>query len=414
MPLGTADGAGARYESSPPAQPLKASLTSRALGSPCCPDPGLCQCRAMTTLVLHEFHQTLGARFREAGGEEVVADYGDPGAEHQALQLSAGVIDLSNRGRLVLLGADRQKLLNGQVTNNVRDLRPGQGCYAFLVNAKARILADLNIYALPDELLLDLEPGVASTLVPRLERFIVTEDVRIVDAAPHYGLLSIQGPRADRVIDDLELAPHPLPEPFQIASIKDPTAGDLYLARQDRTGARGFDLFVPTAALAAVADRLIAASRARGGRACGWEALEVARVEAGIPRYGADLDETNLAPEAGLDDRAISYNKGCYSGQEVIARIRTYGQVARALRGLELSVPPGSLPARGTRLFRDGKEVGTVTTAAWSPRRQQAIALGYVRRECNLPGTELRLGAPDAEARAVIAPLPFVGPALAD
>jgi folate-binding protein YgfZ len=362
----------------------------------------------MTALVLHEFHEALGARFGEVGGEEVVAAYGDGAAEYRALRDTAGVLDLSCRGRLVLLGADRQKLLNGQVTHNVRDLRPGQGCYAFLVNAKARILADLNAYALDDELLLDLEPGTAAGFSAHLDRFIVADDVRIVDAAPHYGLLSVQGPRAGEVVADLGLFPEPPPEPQHVATARDGTLGDLYLANQARTGTRGFDLFVPTGSLAAVADRLIAAARARGGAAGGWEALEVVRVEAGIPRFGADMDATNLAPEPGLGDRAISTTKGCYSGQEVIARIRTYGQVTRALRGLELTLPSGALPPRGTRLFRDGKEVGQVTTSVRSPDRAAAIALGYVRRECNQPGTELRVGSAEGDAKAVIVPLPFL------
>jgi folate-binding protein YgfZ len=145
----------------------------------------------------------------------------------------------------------------------------------------------------------------------------------------------------------------------------------------------------------------------RGARLCGWQALETARVEAGIPRFGADMDETNLAPEA-LDTRAISYSKGCYIGQEVIARIRTYGQVARSLRGLRLGGQEKDLPARGAKLFLGEKEAGHITSAVWSPALQAIIALGFVRREANQTGRELELRTAGGKIRAQIADLPFI------
>jgi aminomethyltransferase len=176
---------------------------------------------------------------------------------------------------------------------------------------------------------------------------------------------------------------------------------------QPRGTATGCDLFVPIAALAAVADKLTAAAKAVGGRACGWQALEIARIEAGIPRFGADMDETNLAPEAGIEDRAISYSKGCYIGQEVIARIRTYGQVAKALRGLLLADDSAELPKKGDKLFHGGKEAGSITSALASPTFRRNIALGYVRRECNEPGTELAFRIAGRDCSARIVPLPF-------
>ena len=144
-----------------------------------------------------------------------------------------------------------------------------------------------------------------------------------------------------------------------------------------------------------------------GGRPCGWQALEIARIEAGIPRFGADMDETNLAPEAGIEERAISYSKGCYIGQEVIARIRTYGQVAKSLRGLLLSDDLAELPKKGDKLFHGDKEAGFITSAVASPTFRRNIALGYVRREWNEPGTELRLRAAERDSPATIVPLPF-------
>src|SRR5882672_8272303 len=338
---------------------------------------------------------------------EVVDHYGNKLEEHAALHESAGVLDLGFRGRLALAGADRQRFLNGQVTNNVKDLKSGEGCYAALVTAKGKMVSDLNIYCLPDELLLDFEPGLSTAVAQRLEKYIIADDVQVVDAAPHYGLLSVQGPKSAEVVSKLGLGLPLVKKPLNFGSVNEPALGEIYCMNQPRGVATGFDLFVPVAALAAVADKLIAAAKAVGGRACGWHASEIARIEAGIPRFGAYMDETNLPPEAGIEDRAISYSKGCYIGQEVIARIRTYGQVAKSLRGLLLGDELSELPKKGDKLFHGEKEAGYITTARASPTFRRNLALGYVRRECNEPGTELRLRAAERDSPARIVPLPF-------
>ena len=361
----------------------------------------------MNSLSLHEFHFGLGASFSEVAGMEVVAHYGDSQAEYRALRESVGIIDLSFRSRICLLGNDRKKFLHGQVTNDVNGLKAGEGCYAALITAKGKMQSDLFVYNLENELLLDFEPGLTQSVSERLEKYIIADDVQIVDVAPHYGLLSIQGPKAAEAIQKLGLSFNIPSNRLQFSSLKDEMLGDLYLMNHPRVGTTGFDLFVPLNSLSAVADKLIAAAKEFGGRAAGWEALEIARVEAGIPRFGQDIDETNLPPEAGIEKSAISYSKGCYIGQEVIARIRTYGQVAKALRGLRLS-NDAALPKKGEKLYRNGKEVGYVTTSVLSPALQQKIALGYVRREANTIGTELLVGSSDSAPGATILELPFV------
>jgi folate-binding protein YgfZ len=359
-------------------------------------------------LPLREFHQELNARFTEVNGCEAVADYGDFLAENKALRESAGVLDLSFRSRLVLTGADRVRLLNGQVTNNIKDLPEGSGCYAALVTNKGKMQADANIYLLPNEILLDLEPGFGASVAQRLEGYIIADDVQMIDAAPHYGLLSVQGPRAWDLVSALGLSFIRPEKSFAWSSINDATLGEIYCMNQPRLGTTGFDLFVPLNSLGAIADKLIAAAKQFGGRACGWTALETARIEAGIPRFGVEMDESNLPPEAGIDSRAISYTKGCYIGQEVIARIRTYGQVAKALRGLRFADDLDALPVKGDKLFFNGKEVGYVCSAIRSPALQANIGLGYVRRERNQPGTELTLSVNASEKSVRIMPLPFV------
>ena len=355
-------------------------------------------------MMLHEFHQSLGAVFTEVGGCPAVAHYGNPLAEHAALRQSAAVLDLSCRARLCLVGADRARYLHGQVTNDVKKLRPGQGCYAALTTLKGKMESDLNIYRLAEELLLDFEPGLTAKVTARLEKNLVADDVQIDDAAPHYGLLSVQGPQAAAVISALALFPALPANPGDILTASDATLGDLYLANQPRLRTTGFDLFGPNPALGAVADKLIAAAKALGGRAAGWTALETARIEAAIPRYGADLDETVIPLEAGLESHAIVFNKGCYIGQEVINRIHSFGRVTRELRQLRLADNLPALPRPGDKLFHDGKEVGHLTSVVHSPALQANLALAYVRREANAPGTTLTLRTPAGDTLALILP----------
>src|SRR5665213_1854703 len=361
----------------------------------------------MNPLMLHEFHQSLGARFAELNGAEVVSDYGDWPGEYQALHESAGVMDLSFRSRICLVGADRARFLHGQVTNDVKQLRAGEGCYAAITTAKGKTESDLNIFCLADELLLDFEPGLTEKISARLEKFIVADDVQIVDAAPHYGLLSVQGPKAEAVVRALNLFAEIPGKPSGSVKISDVTLGDIYLANLPRLGTSGFDLFVPNNSLGAVADKLIAAAKQIGGRACGWQAFDTARIEAGIPRFGADMDETNIPLECGIESRAITYTKGCYIGQEVINRVHSVGHVNRELRGLRLADDLKSLPARGDKLFSSGKEVGHVTSTVKSPALNANIALGYVRREANQIGNELTLQTTDGVSPAKIMELPF-------
>src|ERR1041385_472299 len=360
------------------------------------------------TLPLHEFHARLGARFTTVNDAEAVADYGDPLSEHAALRETAAALDLGFRSRLCLTGADRVRFLHGQVTNDVKRLRVGEGCYAALVTAKGKMQSDLNIFCLRDELLLDFEPGLTPTVAQRLEKFIVADDVQVVDVTPHYGLLTVQGPKAGAVVRSLGLFGELPDKSLSFVKTEDATLGEIYLMNHPFLASTGFDLFVPSVALVAVADNLLAAVKSLGGRACGWSASEIARIEAGIPRFGADMDETNIPLQGGIEARAVSYTKGCYIGQEVINRIHSIGHVNRELRGLRLADDLKTLPARGDRLFKEGKEVGYVTSAIVSPTLEANIALGYVRREANAVATELKLRSAGNESRARIVALPFV------
>lgn len=339
---------------------------------------------------IRELHESLGAQFRVLSGAEMVVTYGDLPAEWRAVVESVGVADLSSRGRLCVVGADRHRFLHGQVTNEVAKLRPGEGCFAGLVSAKGRLEMDLHISCLEEEFIVDFEPGHTDAVRSRLEAYVIGDDVQIVDAAPFYGLASVQGPRSKDVIDRLELGVALPVKDHGIVAVNDATFGLVYVANHPRLGSVGFDLFVPQAGLAAMFERTVRAAADLEGRACGSHAWEQARVEAGIPRYGVDMDDSNLAPETGIERRGISYSKGCYIGQEIIARIRTYGQVAKALRVLEFAESTKALPTRGDKLWTPvGKEVGYVTSAVRSFASGRVVGMGYVRKEVNEIGQEL-------------------------
>jgi aminomethyltransferase len=314
-------------------------------------------------------------------------------------------MDLSFRGRLCLTGADRARFLHGQVTQDIKALKDEEGCYAALVNAKGRMESDLNVWRLANELLLDFEPGLSDVISRRLNQYLVADDVQVVDASSHYGLLSVQGPKAESAAERLGLENVPA-RAFQFTAAEDGELGEVYLMNNPRLGSAGFDWFVPAAGMPAAAARLFEAGRLTGGRWCGRTAFETARVEAGVPRFPADMDGANLPNEC-IEERAVSFTKGCYIGQEILNRVHTAGHVARRLRGLRVKGRPHSLPAKGDKLFHAGKEAGYVTSAVESWSLNCDIALGYVREDGLAAGTELVVRTAHGDCEAMLSVLPF-------
>jgi folate-binding protein YgfZ len=341
----------------------------------------------MKHLAQHDMHALLGASFADLKGYELVSHYGDVTAEYRRLRDTAGVLDLSFRGRLCLLGGDRVKFLHGQVTNDVRRLAAGSGCYSAITDHKGRVLGDVNIHLLTDEILLDFEPGQTAFLQQHLQHFIVADDVELCDVADAFGLLSVQGPAARSVIDQLEPGVEPPERQHDIVHFEHTTLGPLYLANHPRLSTMGFDLYCPVDSLPALFDKLLAAAGRVGGGPAGWAAFEPARVEAGIPRFGPDMGEANLAPEAGLDERAISYTKGCYVGQEVLNRLHNFAHVNKRLRPLRFSGE--RCPLEGDALSQAGAKAGYVTSVVTLPDSGERIGLGYVRRDFDAPSSTL-------------------------
>jgi folate-binding protein YgfZ len=326
----------------------------------------------------------------------------EPGAltaEHGILSERCGLLDRSERGKLALSGAGAVEFLNGQVTNELADLAPGEGRYAAFLTHKGKMLGDLRILATgtadaaPAELQLDTERVALQELFDMIRRFKVGYDVELHKRTIERGLLSLIGPASDRVAgtDGADGASTALPsEEHANAAVEI----DGVAVRAIRTDV-GIDLLCD----AADTERLREALLSRGAQTVSEQAAECVRVERGRPRYGVDIDESTIPQEAGLNERAVSFTKGCYVGQETVARLHYKGKPNRHLRGLRLSAPV----ARREELRLGARVVGHVGSSVVSPTLGP-IALALVRREAEL-GATVELG--ENGATAMVVELPF-------
>jgi folate-binding protein YgfZ len=298
------------------------------------------------------------------------------------------VVDRSELGKLALTGTQAAELLNGQVSNDVEALAPGTGCYATLLTNKGKMLGDLRVLATGDELLLVCERAALQALFDQIRRGAIGWDAELHKRTLQQGLLSVIGPHARAVVPGAEALPAD-----EHASVAGEIAGVRVLLVVTDVGV---DVVCPAENTARVQDALLAA----GAVAVDEAAAEIVRVESGRPRYGLDVDDTTIPQEAGLNSRAVSFTKGCYVGQETVARLHWRGKPNRHLRGLRLSEPvePGAPLRLGDR------EVGKVGTVALSPR-YGVIALAIVRREAG-PGDTLAVGEEGALTAQVV-DLPF-------
>src|SRR5712691_1116913 len=359
--------------------------------------------KAMKRSVLYPLHQALGATFTTAAEWELPRHFGDPQAEYQALRHGVGLCDLSHRGLVRVTGQDRQRFLHAMVSNDTKSLQPGEGCYTPFLNVKGHLIADFVVYAEADAYLLELEPQVVRPFIEAIEYFVISEDVTFHDESGHWGIIALQGPRAAELL--ARALGQEVPALQMYASTTYQCAGHaVRCIRRSHTDELGYQLLTPPAALPDVWNALWVHREACEARAVGLEMLDTVRIEAGIPVYGRDMTEETIPVEANLE-AALSYTKGCYIGQEVIARIEARGHVNRKLAGLLLSGE--RLPEPGAKIVSPQREVGWITSATYSPARQQNIALGYVRREALTPGTPLEVRTQDSSLNATVAELPF-------
>ena len=327
--------------------------------------------------------------------------------QYRALRDGAGLVDRSNRGRLRLTGQDRRDYLQGLLSNDITALSPGSGCYASLLTAQGRMIADMYVMETGEAVLLDLEREVAARVAAHLEQFVFSEDVAVADVTGSIAQLGVFGPRAADVVcraldssattnaSDLER----LPVLGNRPSTWD--GSPVTIVRRDDLGGLGFDLWIPVERV----DSLAQAIRAAGAVEVEPDVVEMRRVEAGRPIFGKDMTDDTIPLEAGIEDRAISQTKGCYVGQEVIIRVlhRGHGRVARRLVGLTCE-GTSEVPAVGAPIASAERTIGAVTSAVWSPSLERPIALGYVHRDFVEPGTAVTIGSGVA---AVVTKLPF-------
>jgi folate-binding protein YgfZ len=328
---------------------------------------------------------------------------------------AAAVIDLSRRTKLRLTGADRVRFLNGQVSNDVRLASETASIYTCVMTIKGKMCADAFIHAASATLVLDAEPEARDSLSARLEKYIIADDVALEDVTDEMGLLHLLPTSLEASESGADLPAH---------AVLDGACG-LHFTRCWRYGGRGLDVFGDPDAIAQARTRLAATYPVLGDAE-----IETRRILAGVPKWGVDLDENTMPAEAGLEERAVSYSKGCYIGQEVVSRVKSVGHVNRQLRGVRSSGPV-SLAANSILYPPDAqsgsREAGRVTSVASDPTNEHAsIGLAFVRRGWESAGTVLAArpappcdSAPDkltpagpdlapAEPRVMVCELPFI------
>lgn len=328
-----------------------------------------------------------GAYFQEESEWLLPIHFGDPLREYDAVRSHVGLLDLCSRSLLSLTGSERVSYLQGMVSNDVKVLTPGEGAHAAILDIQGKILADVRIFLAEELILVDLWEPLKEKIVAHLERHLIAEDVEITDLTGKTGMVSLQGAKARLLLNELlpqgqilqrELAHRS----FQLDST------EVRVVRSTHTSEGGYDLLIPANDLALVASRIQETGKKFSLHWVGTQAQEILRIEMGIPRYGADMDEQNLLLETGLD-HAVSFDKGCYLGQEVVERIHSRGHVNRKLVGMLLE---GDTPAqRDDPITVEEKEIGKVTSSVFSPARKRALALGYIQRDYMKPGTRVAI-----------------------
>jgi len=350
----------------------------------------------------------------ETAGRPVVLDYGDPAAEYAALRSGAMLVDRSYRARYRVTGPKAAETITGLVTNDVLGLAPGHGLYAAALTAKGRIVADMRIYALPEDmlpggLLLDVPPRASAGWAELVRKYVNPRLATCRDESAAMRAVGVFGTQARRIVAELtglNATALGVSPPYVLATAHVGVAA-VIVARVPDLGVEGYEMYAPAESASTLWDGL----RAAGATPAGLAAWEVARIEAGRPEWGLDVDDGTIPQEANLDElHAISYTKGCYTGQEVVARVHFRGHVNRHLRGLHFHAagPGDTLPPGRAPLFdAAGKAVGDVRSTVRSPRLG-AIGIAMVRRESR-PDDVLTARWEGGEVPATVRGLPFEG-----
>ncbi len=362
----------------------------------------------MPKVPLAAFWENLGGTLKKEKDWEIPSLFAGFGPECEAVRKGVGLIDLSFRGKIEVTGKDRVSFLHNVFSNDIKSLGLGTGCYATLLDAQGRILVDTTVYAFANSFLLETESGLEKKIIQSLEKLHVNEDVRLKDVTQDWILISLQGPKAEALVGALIHGPVMVSGEFHHTNFT--LLGiPATLIHRSITGEKGFHLLIPKEKGEPLVKRIVEMGKLYGLSPVGFGAYEILRIEAGIPRYGIDMDEKVMLPETGLETVAASETKGCYPGQEVVARIKTYGGLNRKLSGLSFDTLKG-LPRPGDRVLNGKEEIGFVTSACHSPTLGKGVALAYLKKGQFEPGRQVSISVSPQPISAQVTPLPFYPP----
>jgi folate-binding protein YgfZ len=349
-------------------------------------------------------HKSAGAKIGLWFGCSLPDNFGDWQREYEIAKQHVALIDKNYVAYFVFVGPDRARYLNAILTNNIKDLTPGQGNISLLLNPQGRILAEIETQSEPDRLLCISHAMIRAQLAETLEKFIIMDDVTLTDETDRHGTLCLQGPKTAQLFRDL--APQ-----INLDAMSDFSFFETHLdsipatiTKRSFSGTPTADIRVERKAVETLWKFLSRKTQALGGGPVGYFALNALRLELSTPWFSYDFSDKQIPHEAGLQDSHISYVKGCYTGQEIVERVRSRGQVNRRRVSLHILGPSqdAQLPSAGTALLGDGKEVGVVTSASPLPASDHSIGMGYVRKESAAPGAELAFSTSNSSGKAVV------------
>ena len=351
-------------------------------------------------------HLDSGATAAEVVGGTIVGSYGDAQAEYEAVVEGPALVDRSYRGLLEVTGSDRASWLHNLTTNHVEKLKRGEGNYAFATNVQGRILFDLHVLVRADSIWVDLDRRFLSIAKPHFEKYIITEDVCVVDRSDEFVRLGLVGQHAALLLTDLGIRQATAMPRLGMAEMS--LGGtDVVFVRHNFCGPFGVELFVCSEVAVRVWRTLTDSSIANAAQPAGYEAVQIHRIESGIPWPGHEITDDVLPAETNRLEQAVSFDKGCYLGQEVVERMRSRDVVARRLVGLQFD-GDAVVPCHAALLTDDGNPVGHVTSACRCLARPSIIGLGYVKTAYSQVGRSLRVTWDDAVVAATVAKLPLV------
>jgi glycine cleavage system T protein len=353
---------------------------------------------------LQDRQRDLGAQFSLFHGWEMAASYSNVIDEHLAVREGVGLIDRSYIGCIKVWGGEAVQFLNGLVSNDVKTLAEGKGMRAAFLTGHGKVRALCRILNLGHEFLVINDPQTHAKVFSYVSPFSYAGDFKVEDVSEQYRLLSVQGPKAHLIMKEICFEPvPPLDEHGWFPTL---IAGHRALAVSGSpTGEQGFDIMVPESALIDVWDFILLRGRFHSVVPVGLQAWDSLRIEAALPVYGADVDETNMLLETGLDD-AVSFTKGCYTGQEAVAMATYRGHISKKLSGL--SITSKVVPNQGDKVKMDGKEIGFVTSALQSPTLGSVIALAYLKYGFFVSGNNVEIESSSMMIPATVVELPFI------